>query len=135
VEELWKKPSIIPDYDRTAFGKLMLFRGRVEGLDLLKESFLKKDYEAGKILSIYYKRRREFPAAAEIWREMWKNKKDIFQGIELAKYYEHKTKDIESALSIVQILINRDHIRNNSRIRSEMEHRLNRLERKQLIKK
>jgi len=134
MEERWNRSSIISEYDRTSFGKLMLSRGRAEGLDLLQESFLNKDTEAGKIVSIYYKRRKEFSAAAEIWKKMWKNENDVFQGIELAKYYEHKTKDIESALSIVILLLKTKIVVNNLKLVEALEHRCKRLERKELAR-
>ena len=127
MEELWYKPSDIPSNDKTSFGKLMLFRSRIEGIELLKESFLNKDNEAGKILSIYLKRKADFSAAADIWREMWQNKPELFQGIELAKYYEHKIKDIDSAQSIVKLLMQKE---SPGRIREELDHRMKRLERK-----
>ncbi|MCK5198968.1 MAG: hypothetical protein KAR21_11485, partial [Spirochaetales bacterium] len=55
---------------------------------------------------------------------------EIFQGIELAKYYEHKTKDIESALSIVKLLLYVERVRENLKMKEALEHRLERLERK-----
>ena len=127
MEDLWAKQFKIPKNDKTAFGKLMIFRGRREGLELLKESFLDKDWEAGKILSIYYKRKGDFKAAADIWKEMWHNKQELFQGVELAKYYEHKTKEIELALSIVKLLMQKE---NSGRIKEALDHRSGRLERK-----
>ncbi len=123
----WFNPFNIPENDKTSFGKIMLFRNREEGLELLKQSFLKKDNEAGKILSIYYKRNKNLTAAVNIWKEMWNNSQELFQGLELAKYYEHKTKEIESALEIVKLLMQKE---NTERIMSKLEHRMKRLERK-----
>jgi len=123
----WFNPFNIPENDKTSFGKIMLFRNREEGLELLKQSFLKKDNEAGKILSIYYKRNKNLTAAVNIWKEMWNNSQELFQGLELAKYYEHKTKEIESALEIVKLLMQKE---NTERIMSKLEHRMRRLERK-----
>lgn len=127
MEDLWSKPSLIPSGDKTSFGKLMLFRNRAEGLQLLKESFLENDYEAGRILSIYYKRNGELTEAVDIWKEMWENQQELFQGLQLAKYFEHKKKDIESALSIVKLLIQKE---NAGKEMEELDHRLKRLERK-----
>jgi len=127
IETLWNKPNNISNNDKTSFGKLMMLRERREGLELLKESYLEKDFEAGKILSIYYKRKGNFSAAAEIWKEMWQSKHDLFQGLELAKYYEHKIKKIEPALIIVGLLMQKE---NTERIMGELDHRMKRLERK-----
>lgn len=127
IEDLWTRPSNISKNDKTTFGKLMLFRNRDEGIELLKDSWLNNDFEAGKILSIYYKRRGDLLYAEDIWKKMWQNRKDIFQGIELAKYYEHKLKEIESALIIVRLLMQKE---NTGRKKLELEHRMKRLERK-----
>ena len=127
MEELWYNPSDIPFADKTSFGKLMLFRNREEGVVLLKESFLKKDYEAGKLLSIYYKRKGDYTAAIDIWKKMWENQQELFQGLELAKYYEHKIKKIEPALTIVRLLMQKE---NTERIMEALDHRMKRLERK-----
>jgi hypothetical protein len=117
MEDLWSNPDNIPKNDKTSFGKLMLFRNRLEGLELLKDSFLNKDY----------KRNGEFEVAAEIWKQMWQNQKDFFQGLELAKYYEHKIKDIELALNITTLLMQKS---STSRVGEALKHRLKRLERK-----
>lgn len=127
IEELWSRPLKISNNDKTSFGKLMMLKGRMEGLQLLKESYLEKDLEAGKILSIYYKRKGNFTAAAEIWKEMWQSNQDLFQGLELAKYYEHKIKKIELAIIIVKLLMQKE---NTERIKGELDHRMMRLERK-----
>jgi len=127
IEALWYKPDKISNNDKTSFGKLMIIRNRIEGIKLLRESWLNKDYEAGKILSIYYKRKGDYAIAAELWKEMWQNRKELFQGIELAKYYEHKTKEIKKALDIVKLLMQKESTENISKL---LDHRCKRLERK-----
>lgn len=127
IEALWNKPNNISNNDKTSFGKLMIFKNRIEGIELLKESWLNKDSEAGKILSIYYKRKGDYTIAAEVWKEMWQSRKELFQGIELAKYYEHKTKEIKKALDIVKLLMQKN---NTGRTKEALEHRMKRLERK-----
>ena len=130
MEKLWSNPMSALKEDKTALGKLLLLRNRKEGEELLKDSWSSKDYDAGKILSIYYKRRGNYIDSADIWEKMWQVRKEIFQGIELAKYYEHKTKDIESALSIVKLLLYVERVRGNLKMKEALEHRLERLERK-----
>ena len=130
MELLWLNPMDASKEDKTALGKMLLLRNRKEGESLLEQSWNYGDSEAGKILSIYYKHIGYFIGAAEIWKEMWQNKKEIFQGIELAKYYEHRIKDLESALSIVKQLLHDEIPRDNIRIMEALDHRLKRLERK-----
>jgi len=130
MEILWANPMNAAKEDKTALGKILLLRNRKEGEVLLEQSWNYGDFEAGKILSIYYKHIGNFIEAAEIWKEMWQNKKEFFQGFELAKYYEHKAKDIESALSIVKSLLCKDSVKDNFKIIAVLEHRMKRLERK-----
>jgi len=50
-------------------------------------------------LSNVYKRNKDYIGAIEIWEEMRRESSmDIFPYMELAKYYEHKAKDIQKAL-------------------------------------
>ncbi len=130
MEKLWSNPMDVSVEDRTALGRLLLLGNRSEGETLLKDSWNYRDFEAGKILSIYYKRKGNYIDAADIWKKMWQVRKEIFQGIELAKYYEHKTKEIESALNIVKLLIYKESVRDNIKMTEALEHRLKRLERK-----
>jgi uncharacterized protein len=130
LEELWTDPSGIPENDKFSFGKLLLIKNRDVGIRLLKESWRDKDYDAAKVLSIYFKRKGDLFEASDIWKKMWYGKQELFQGLELAKYYEHKIKDIKSALNIVKVLQGKGNIRDNIRIMKDLEHRCNRLERK-----
>lgn len=130
MEILWSNPIDVSTEDRTSLGKMLLLGNRKEGEDLLTDSWNAEDFRAGKILSIYYKRKGHYTDAADIWEKLWQNRKEIFQGLELAKYYEHKKKDIGSALSIVGLLMHEESIRDNTKLTEALEHRLKRLERK-----
>jgi uncharacterized protein len=130
MEQLWANPLSVQEKDRTAMGKLLVLKERKEGEVLLRDSWKHKDYEAGKFLSIHYKRKGNISAAADIWKVMWQDNQELFQGLELAKYYEHKLKEIESALNIVNCLLLNKTIMDNSKVLKALEHRLKRLERK-----
>ncbi len=130
MEKLWLNPMDVSVEDRTALGRLLLPGNRKEGEALLRESWNNRDFEAAQILSIYYKRKGNYIGAANIWKEMWQTRSGFFQGIELAKYYEHKIKDFISAKSIVEVLIQEVITRDNIKVIEALKHRLKRLERK-----
>ena len=80
------------------------------------------------------KRRENLSVAIELW-EQAAAEKEIFAHIELAKYYEHRTKDFLQAIFWTQAAMNLVTSRNFSRIEQqqilpEIEHRLARLKRK-----
>lgn len=57
--------------------------------------------EAGRELSLLYKRMDQWPAAVAIWEEMVRqNGKDSFALVELAKWYEHRRRDFRQALAL-----------------------------------
>ena len=80
------------------------------------------------------KRRENLSVAIELW-EQAAAEKEIFAHIELAKYYEHRTKDYLQAIIWTQVALNLVKSKYFSRIEAqqllpEIEHRLARLNRK-----
>ena len=132
IERLWNKPEHCQDEDKTSLGKLLLLKKRTEGLTLLRTSWEDGDYDAGKFLSVYLKRAGSIVEAVAVWEEMWKKRQDIFQGIELAKYYEHKVKDIPRALKIVTTLMEKDIYLLSKKGFDKLDYRKKRLKRKLL---
>lgn len=57
--------------------------------------------EAGRELSLHYKRSGRWPAAVAIWEEM-AGRDDLFALIELAKWHEHRRRDFGKALALVE---------------------------------
>lgn len=89
---------------------------------------------AVKRLSILQKKRGDLDRAVQLWEEA-ANQGHIYAHIELAKFYEHKQRDIRSALRWTEAA--RKHVEEMSLAayvraywRGEIEHRLARLERK-----
>jgi uncharacterized protein len=50
------------------------------------------------------KKTGQIERARSLWEEMstWSTQRDMFPYVELAKYYEHKAKDIDRAVSCVE---------------------------------
>jgi uncharacterized protein YprB with RNaseH-like and TPR domain len=61
-------------------------------------------WEVMRWLSIAFKKTGQMEKAKSLWEEMgtWPYKKDAFPYVELAKYYEHKVKDLEKAMAYVE---------------------------------
>jgi uncharacterized protein YprB with RNaseH-like and TPR domain len=88
--------------DMGALGEFLLLKDNQEGVLLLKRAYECGDLRAGKILSLYFKRREQWDEALTIWREMAVTMKSIFAAIELAKFYEHKQREYGEALFWVE---------------------------------
>jgi hypothetical protein len=91
--------------DTYGVGKLLLDLGRAEGEEVLYQNIAKKDFHSAKLLSLYLKSSDRIAEAVSIWNRMWKEKRSVFAGIELAKYYEHRSKQYHLALEIVDSLL------------------------------
>jgi len=90
--------------------------------------------DAGKMLSLIYKRTGRWDDAVEIWGKMLMDDPcDIFAVEELAKCYEHREHDFERALSLVTRFLETIR-RTTDTERNALIHRLNRLQRRLSIK-
>ncbi len=97
------------EFDRLKVGEFLLMRGldsrdRKYGEKLLLSAFRSGSTEAGRILSLYYKRINRWDMAVDIWEKM-ALKKSLFASVELAKYYEHKRKMYDKALNYVDEIL------------------------------
>lgn len=90
----------------------------------VKEVALKK-------LTLHYKRKGEYAKAVEHWNNMIEQSGnyDLFPMIELAKYYEHKEKNIKKALEITEKAVQTSYKMgmNNNIYKDDLKKRLNRL--------
>ena len=129
--------------DFVALGKLFEDLGRWEEAARLFEHGLElnlteADFSlAVKRLSILQKRRGDFNEAVRLWEEAAENG-HIYAHIEMAKYYEHKRRDVKAALQWTLSAL--DHVEQDDMpayVRKhwldEIHHRLARLERKDSI--
>jgi len=83
--------------------------------------------DAQRSLSLLYKKAHSWEDAAKLWQEIvTANPHDVFAVEELAKFYEHHTREFGKALEIVRKLLNEAvHLSDTERI--SLEHRLQRL--------
>jgi len=115
-----------PQADRTALGSFFLSRDERWGVELLKESFSAGDEGAGRALSLYYKRSGAWTEAVDLWKQMARTRRSLFAAVELAKYFEHRERDVERALEWVQTILSWP-LPLQRRLRGELNHRRRRL--------
>lgn len=126
--------------DFVALGKLFEDLGHWDAAAKLFERGLESDLTesdfgvAVKRLSILQKRRGDMDEALRLWEESAK-RGHLYAFIELAKYYEHKQRDVKSALKWTKSALKRaekaempDYMRKHWA--NEIEHRMGRLNRK-----
>ncbi len=135
IEKLWVDPDSAGVEDAGALGRLMLAKNRTDGITLLKRSWGDGDYSAGRVLSLHYRRTGKISEAAGIWKVMWYRDEGLFPGLELAKYYEHRVKNVNAAKKIVLTLLSKSETSNNERLKKILQYRLNRLKRKESIRR
>ena len=119
-----------------ALGRLFWDHGSIEKAIPCFEIALKRcdddlAWEVMRWLSMAFKKTGNGERAISLWEEMvtWPHKKDAFPYVELAKYCEHRLKDIERAIAYVDKAL----VESPSRQVKEIEllhHRRQRLEQK-----
>ncbi len=133
INSLLHFPSRCTGNDRYSLGKYLLYEGEKKGEQLLKEIWKEGgefSLKAGSILSIFYKRTGRLALAVDLWKKMWKVDHGYFEGIELAKFYEHALKDYPEALKYTKILQRAADREKNENRNQELLYRLERLKRK-----
>ena len=115
--------------DERALGRWMLSRGSPAGARLLDGSFGRGNMEAGVELSLHHKRGGEWERAARIWQTMVERSRSLFAAVELAKYLEHRLREPDRALAVVERILSWN-LPLTARARAELGRRRLRLERK-----
>ena len=133
-EKIFKEPLSFKKSDMSGISSLLMLRHSDAAVSVLQKGMEEGSYQCAKELGLYYKRISDFKAASLIWKGMWEKNKSIFAGIELAKFYEHREKDIEKALDITEIMLSFERIRIRKFIQ-ELDRRKARLEGKAVKEK
>ncbi|MEW5814473.1 MAG: ribonuclease H-like domain-containing protein [Spirochaetota bacterium] len=105
IDTICVKPEDLSNVDSHALGSMLLEKGLSGGEKVLARAFKAGDYQAGKTLGRYYKQSKNLIQARSLWERMWLDKKSVYAGVELAKYYEHAAKDYKTALKIVEAML------------------------------
>ena len=83
--------------DRAALGRYLLDRKNPSGIRHLAQGHAEGDQAASKLLGLLYKRQNRWQDALDVWRSM-AEKRSIEAMVEMAKYFEHKAKELSTAL-------------------------------------
>jgi uncharacterized protein YprB with RNaseH-like and TPR domain len=115
--------------DERALGTMLLERESEAGATILAEAFTRGRLDAGIPLSIRCKRRGLWEEAVGIWTVMADSGNSVFAALELAKYHEHRGRDVRRALESVELLLSWN-LPLGHAARREVQKRKARLERK-----
>ena len=115
--------------DEKALGGWLIDRSPSSGAAVLSEAFRKGDLEAGMALSLHHKRHQEWDQAVEIWEALLSESRSILAAVELAKYLEHRARDLRRALEVVEMISSWE-LPLGVRDRGEVRRRRERLRRK-----
>ena len=88
-------------FDGARLGEFLLDRGDTAGIAFLRDACEEGSLRAGMRLSLYYKRRGQWNRAIELWENM-ERRGSSSALVELAKYYEHRANEPETALSCIE---------------------------------
>lgn len=128
INGILTEPKNSGDIDGRSLGNYLAARGDDNGEKLLASCFEAGDHRSGKNLSLLLKRQGRWEEAVVVWEAMWKDGASLFAGVELAKYFEHRVKEPDRALPIVDTLLEKYAVMRD--VRSELKRRKQRLERK-----
>ena len=115
--------------DTRALGAWMIRSGEDSGLAMLEQAFRGGDAQAGIDLALHHKRRQEWEPAVRIWEQILERSRSLAATIELAKYREHRTRQYDEALRLVQAALSWN-LPLDRACRQEIRRRRERLERK-----
>ncbi len=88
--------------DLAGLGRYLIENKDPGGIRYLKMALGVGDILAGKLLGLHYKRLEEWREAVNVWKSM-AERKSVHAMIELAKYYEHRERNVNTALTWVRI--------------------------------
>lgn len=114
--------------DQLKLGKFFIDIHDCRGIDILDGIYKRGDFQAGRLLSLHLKKSGQWSQALKIWNKMYTDK-SLFAAVELAKYYEHLSRNYTQALEIVDSVLNWN-IPLTDDFRAEIIHRKRRLLRK-----
>jgi uncharacterized protein YprB with RNaseH-like and TPR domain len=116
--------------DEKALGSLLLDRESGKGLAVLHRAFRSGKKDAGAPLGLAYKRQGKWEKALEVWEAMAEDR-SLSAAVELAKHHEHRGRDPEKALEVVERIFAWN-LPLDRRTREEIQRRRERLRRKVL---
>ena len=87
--------------DRGAVGTFLLQQGDRRGARMLRQAYGAGDEDAGHVLGLHFKRAAHWRAAVALWQDMVRVHGSLRAAVELSKYYEHRARDLQAALTAI----------------------------------
>ena len=87
--------------DRGAVGSFLLQQGDQRGACMLRQAYGTGDKDAGHLLGLHLKRGADWHAAVALWQDMVRVHGSLRAAVELSKYYEHRARDLQAALTAI----------------------------------
>lgn len=87
--------------DRAAVGSFLLQRGDRRGARMLRQAYRGGDEDAGHLLGLHLKRASDWRAAVVLWQDLVRVHGSLRAAVELSKYYEHRARDLQAALTAI----------------------------------
>ena len=94
--------------DRAAVGWFLLQQGDRRGARMLRLAYQAGDQYAGHLLGGHLKRAGEWRDAVIVWQDLVRTHDSLDAAVELSKYYEHRARDLEAALTWIVPFVARD---------------------------
>lgn len=105
LEDFLLNPDSLSFRDSCALGRFLLDRNDMRGVGYLEEAVRRSDPAGEVFLSLHLKRRGEWEKASELWESILKRRLSPFAAVEMAKYLEHRKKDLQGALTLIDTLL------------------------------
>lgn len=105
LEDFLIDPDSLSFRDSCALGRFMLDRNDDRALHYLEEAVKRSDPAAEYHLSVYLKRNGDWEKASALWDSILKKRLSPFAALEMAKYLEHRKKDLSGALELTDTLL------------------------------
>ena len=110
-EKIYHNPEEYNGADRLGLSSLLIARHPDEAVEVLKKGMAEGSFFCGRELGLYYRKSGRYLESSEVWRSLWSDGRSVFAGVELAKYYEHREKDIEKAYRITEEILSLEQFR------------------------
>ncbi|MBN2050844.1 MAG: ribonuclease H-like domain-containing protein [Spirochaetales bacterium] len=94
-------PCSADKVDRAGLGRLLLLNGHPEAEGFLRNALEAGDRKAGSVLAFHLKRAGRYDEADHTWRIIMESSADLASAEERAKHLEHRKKNPEEALKVL----------------------------------
>jgi len=110
-ENMFRDPHNTLKKDMRGLARQLSVRHPGEAEKALIRGLDEGSFQAAKELGLYYRKLRDYSAACAVWETLWKEKKSVYAGIELAKHLEHRLKNAEMAYAVTAEILSLERIR------------------------